>query len=170
MNRERSAQAMLESHTRRVRLARVLWALLFLFTLRVAGQLVVALNWGGPLPPMPEWYSGLLSYPWLLSSQIVIIILYGKVCLDFTRGAGFFVRPHLRAGACLLIFGTLYVASMLVRYTLTMALYPERRWTGGSIPVVFHLVLAAFILLVGRDYYLRSPETSALGNLTTGGH
>jgi hypothetical protein len=160
----------LVSVSRRLRLALVLWALLFLFILRVAGQLLVSLDWGGPLPPMQEWYSGLLSYPWLLSGQIVIIILYGKVCLDFTRGAGFFVSPRGRAGETLLIFGALYFASMLVRYIATMARHPERRWMGGSIPIVFHLVLAAFILLVGRDYYVRSRETVALGNPTTGGN
>lgn len=40
------------------------------------------------LPPLEEWYSGLIPYRWLLPSQFLIILLYGKVCRDFTRGGG----------------------------------------------------------------------------------
>jgi hypothetical protein len=155
-----------DAQSRRRRLALALWALLFLFILRVSGQLLVALGWGWFLPPMAEWYSGLLSYRWLLPSQLIIIALYGKVCLDFTRGAGFFMKARRRVSVWLLGFGALYFASMVVRYILTMWLYPQRRWTGGCIPIVFHLVLAAFILLVGRDYYVRSRERDALRNST----
>ncbi|MBN1687903.1 MAG: hypothetical protein JW893_02260, partial [Candidatus Omnitrophica bacterium] len=62
------------------RLALMLCGLLFIFILRVIGQILVACGWNpGFLPPMPEWQSGLLPYPWLLLSQILIIILYGKV-------------------------------------------------------------------------------------------
>ena len=158
-----------KARTRRARLALVLWLLLFLFILRVAGQLIVALGWGGFLPPMSEWQSGLLSYSWLLLGQLVIIVLYGKICLDFTRGAGFFSQARRRTGVRLLVFGTLYFASMVIRYILTMILYPQRRWTGGSIPVVFHLVLATFILLVGRYYYVCSIEENALRSSTMDG-
>lgn len=140
----------------RWRLALALCALLSLFVLRVIGQLLVALGWGGFLPPMTEWQSGLLPYPLLLASQFVIIIVCVKVCLDLARGAGFFARARRSAGRRLLIFGALYFAAMIARYIITMSLYPQRRWTGGLIPVVFHLVLATFILLVGRDYYVRS--------------
>ncbi len=150
------------AQSRRRRLALVLWALLFLFTLRVVGQLLVALGWGGFLPPMEAWQSGLISYRWLLLSQLVVIILYGKVCLDLKRGAGLFSRARRRFGGWLLVFGALYFASMVARYVVTMWLYPERRWTGGLLPVVFHLVLAAFILLAGRYYYVRSPEAEAV--------
>jgi hypothetical protein len=51
---------------------------------------------------------------------------------------------------------------MVARYVVTMWLYPERRWTGGLLPVVFHLVLATFILLAGRDYYVRASEAEAV--------
>ncbi|HEY0407733.1 MAG TPA: hypothetical protein VGC89_18505 [Pyrinomonadaceae bacterium] len=141
---------------RRRRLTLALWLLLSLFSLRVLGQLLVALGWGWFLPPMREWHSGLLKYSWLLASQIVIIILFGKVCFDLTRGSGFFARARRGWGVRLLIFGSLYFGAMIVRYILTMALYPQRRWTGGCIPVIFHLVLASFILLAGHDYYTRS--------------
>jgi hypothetical protein len=72
--------------TYRLRVALSLWALLLLFTLRVIGQLLVALGWVSFLPPMTEWQSGLLPYAWLLASQFVIIIVCAKVCADLARG------------------------------------------------------------------------------------
>jgi hypothetical protein len=151
----------LSRKTYRWRLALALCALLSLFVLRVIGQLLVTLGWGGFLPPVTAWQSGLLPYPLLLASQLVIIIVFAKVCADLARGAGFFARARRSAGVRLLVFGALYFAAMIARYIITMSLYPERRWTGGLIPVVFHLVLATFILLVGRDYYVRSRARSA---------
>ncbi len=38
----------------------------------------------------------------------------------------------------------LYAAAMVVRYVIRMARRPDQRWTGGTIPIIFHLVLAAF--------------------------
>ena len=134
----------------------VLWALLLLFILRVLGQLLVVIGWGWFLPPMSQWYSGLLPYRFLLPAQIVIIILYGKVCLSFTRGSGFLFTPRRKVGRALLTFGAVYFTVMLLRYPITMALYPERRWTGGLIPVFFHLVLSTFILSLGRYHFLNS--------------
>lgn len=140
--------------------ALVLWFLLFLFTLRVVGQVLVAFFDVGFLPPMARWYSGLLPYPWLLASQAAIILLYGKVCLDFTRGRGFFVRPKRRFGLALLAFGALYLGVMLARYGIRMSLYPGERWTGGSIPTFFHWVLAAFLLVLG-SYHWRGSSGPA---------
>ena len=99
---------------------------------------------------MKEWYSGLVAYPALLVSQILIILLYGKIALDFTRGRGVSVRPSRRLGRNLQLFGALYLAAMLVRYVIRMSLYPDERWLGGSIPIVFHWVLATFILVVAH--------------------
>jgi hypothetical protein len=53
----------------------LLWALLALFVLRVAGQALVALFDVRFLPPMEAWYSGVMPYPYLLPAQIVIIVL-----------------------------------------------------------------------------------------------
>jgi hypothetical protein len=136
--------------------AAILWFLLLLFILRVVGQVLVAFFDAGFLPPMARWYSGLLSYPWLLSSQILIILVYGKVCVDFTRGHGFFVRPRRRFGVALLAFGALYLGVMLARYGIRMSLYPGERWTGGSIPTFFHWVLAGFLLVLGSYHWRKS--------------
>lgn len=140
------------------RLAPFLWGLLFVFVLRVIGQMFVAVGWQRFLPPMEEWYSGLISYPWLMVCQIAIIVLYGKVCLDFSRGKGFFVVPRRGLGKGLLIFGSIYLACMILRYVLRMALHPEARWFGGTIPISLHWVLATFLLLVGNFHWKHSSR------------
>ncbi len=68
------------SKTREVLQRRYFWVLatlLFLFCLRVLGQILVAFFNVSFLPPMEEWFSGLLPYPELLTAQILIIALVG---------------------------------------------------------------------------------------------
>src|SRR5215471_10586406 len=138
----------------------LLTALLFLFCLRVLGQVLVAFFGVTFLAPMEDWMSGLLPYPELLTSQILIILLYGKICLDFARGHGYFVTPRRRLGINLLKFGWLYLAVMIIRYVIRMTLYPHERWTGGSIPIFFHWVLASFLLVLGH-YHWRATQAEA---------
>src|SRR5437870_5181115 len=111
--------------------ATVLWFLLFLFCLRVAGQALVATFAVPFLPPMQQWYSGVIPYPILLPLQILIIVLLAKVATDFTRRRGFFVVPRRTMGRLLQWFSYLYWGGMAVRYVVSMALHPERRWLGG---------------------------------------
>ena len=103
------------SHFRRA--APFLWVLLGLFCARVLGQVVVAFAGVSFLPPMEEWYSGLIAYPYLLGAQIVIIALLIKVCLDFTRGEGFFVRPRRLFGHAALYFGYISSGKACRRYS-----------------------------------------------------
>ena len=145
----------------------VLWTLLTLFVLRVLGQLLVACGLALFLPPMQEWFSGAIPYPWLLFSQSIIILLYGTVCLHITRGRGFFARPRRGLGVGLFVFGSIYLAVMLIRYGIRMRLYPHERWIGGSIPIFFHWVLASFLLMAStyhlgqtRDHVRRRARVS----------
>jgi len=133
--------------TRSRRYAIWLLALLLLFGLRVAGQMLVAFAGVTFLPPMEEWYSGLLPYPYLLPTQFVIIFLFGKICFDLHRGHGFFAISRPRIGSFLRAFGTIYLVVMVIRYVMRMGLYPLERWTGGSIPIFFHWVLATYLLV-----------------------
>jgi hypothetical protein len=141
----------------------ILWTLLLLFVLRVAGQLLVAAGWGGPLPPFERWSSGILPYPVLVAAQVLIIVVYAKVCLDFTRGRGFFVRPRRGLGRGLVIFAALYWAAMIGRYVVRMARMPDERWLGGTIPIFFHFVLATFILVVGLHHVRETRANSVPG-------
>jgi len=100
-----------------------------------------------------------IPYPILLPVQILIIVLLAKVATDFTRRRGFFVMPRRTMGRLLQWFSYLYWGGMAVRYVVSMALHPERRWLGGTIPIFFHCVLATFLFVVGR-YHTR-PSVSA---------
>lgn len=125
----------------------LLWTLLALFVLRVAGQAMVAffdVTW---LPPMERWYSGLVPYGLLLPAQLAIIVVMAKISADFTRGRGFFVRPRRFFASYWLWFGWIYLAGMGLRFAIK----------GPSIPVVFHWVLAAFIIAVGLWHRRRLP-------------
>jgi uncharacterized protein len=135
--------------------------LLFLFCLRVIGQMLVAFLHVTFLPPMKEWFSGLLPYPELLTSQFLIIVLFGKICLDFYRRQGYFVEPSWRFGKSLWIFGLIYLSGMVIRYVLRMSFYPSQRWFGGTIPIFFHWVLAAFLLVVAK--YHRESARQGIG-------
>jgi hypothetical protein len=126
-----------------------LWLLSALFLARVLGQLAVAFAGVTWLPPMPEWYSGLLPYPVLLPTQGLILVLMARLNLQATRRRGWctVTRPRLSRG--LLAFAALYAASMAVRYVVSGELHPDRRWwPPGSIPIVFHVVLAAYLVVV----------------------
>ena len=48
-----------------------------------------------------------------------------------------------------MIFAYVYAGSMLARYAVRMSRRPGERWFGGTIPIVFHLVLAAYLYVFG---------------------
>jgi len=128
-----------------------LWLFTVLLFFRVIGQIAVVL-WGPRwLPPMQQWQSGLLPYPVLLASQIVVLTLMVWICVDVTRGAGIFVHPkRSEMGRFVIWFSYLYVAGMIVRYVVRMVERPDQRWFGGTIPIIFHCVVAAFLWTFGR--------------------
>jgi hypothetical protein len=123
--------------------APLLWILLSFFTLRVLGQLLVVAGIAPFLPPLDDWQSGLLPYPVLLSSQILILGILATVCVQFSRGQGYFVRRQWLLATPLWVVGWIYAIGMVVRYALL------RR---DAIPVVFHIVLASFLLVVAQHH------------------
>ena len=129
----------------------LLWILLALFALRVAGQLLAVAGVAPFLPPIDDWESGLLPYPVLLAAQIVIIAVLGVVCVQFTRGTGYFVRPQPWLAPTLWTAGWLYTTGMIVRYAIL------RR---DAIPVVFHIVLASFLLVVAHHHRRVTPRST----------
>ena len=121
----------------------LLWVLLSLFALRVLGQLLVVAGIAPFLPPMDDWQSGLLPYPLLLASQILILGVLGdgvRAVLAGRRVTSFVAAQWL--GTPLWIVGWIYAIGMVVRYAVL------RR---DAIPVVFHIVLASFLLVVGAS-------------------
>ena len=123
-----------------------MWILFALFVLRVLGQALVVFLDVQFLPPMQAWYSGLMPYKYLLPSQIVIIAVMAKICADFSREHGFFFKPKKFFSTAWLWFGYLYLAAMIARAVLL--------WD-RPIPIVFHWVLAAFVITVGLSHRRR---------------
>jgi hypothetical protein len=133
-----------------VRRGRLLAVLTLLFLGRVLGQALVAffpVRW---LPAMHEWDSGLMPYPVLLTIQLLMLVIMIKISGDIWRGAGFFVRPQPSWSRYLVAFSAIYAGAMVLRYLLTMIFMPDMRWLGGTIPIFFHFVLAAFLFTWGR--------------------
>ena len=121
-----------------------LYLLLFtlLFFVRVAGQLLVWRRSPGWLPPMREW--NLVPYPVLLPIQLVFFATMTAIAATLEP-----VDPRPSFGRALIVLAVLYAAAMVVRYAVRMVRRPDARWFGGAIPIVFHLVLAAYLLTWG---------------------
>jgi hypothetical protein len=121
-----------------------LWLFTVLLLGRVVGQLVVATRAPRWLPPMERWQSGLVPYPLLVVAQALVLSLMVWISRDFSRGAGFWVEPRPVLGAAALWWSYLYFGAMIVRYIRRMVRRPDQRWLGGTIPIIFHSVVAAF--------------------------
>ncbi|MEE3279929.1 MAG: hypothetical protein VX211_09125, partial [Pseudomonadota bacterium] len=130
-------------------IVRLLWFLQLLFLGRVIGQMLVQFGDVDFLPPSSEWYSGVVDYPPLLFFQLTILGLQTWVNVNFTQESGFFIRRGRQFGKALLVFGVIYLLVMMTRYAVRMGLYPLERWTGGSIPIFFHWVLASYCITWG---------------------
>jgi hypothetical protein len=122
-----------------------LWIFTVLLFFRVIGQIVVVLFAPRWLPPMEQWQSGLLPYPVLLAGQAVVLTLMVWISADFSRGAGFFLEPWPKAARATLWFSYAYFGGMIVRYVIRMTRHPDQRWLGGTIPIIFHSIVAAFL-------------------------
>lgn len=127
-----------------------LGALAVAFLGRVLGQVVVALFGPSFLPPMEEWYSGLLPYPLLLPTQIAILVFQFEVSRQLWTGSGPLTRRRAGLGTGLKWFSVVYFLAMVFRYAISMSRFPERRWLGGSIPIFFHWVLAGYVYMLSR--------------------
>lgn len=119
---------------------------------RVVGQVLVLLYSPPFLPPMQDWYSGLLPYRFLLPIQVVILLFQFEVSRQLWIGSGVLTRRRPRIGTSLKWFALIYFLVMVARYVVSMIVFPEQRWLGGTIPIFFHWVLALYLYLLSRYY------------------
>ncbi len=135
-----------------------LWLFTCLLVLRVVGQLVVVIRAPRWLPPMEQWQSGLLPYPVLLAGQIVVLTIMVWISIDALRGDGIFIDPQRPdMGRGIIWFSYLYFGGMIVRYIIRMWRRPDQRWFGGTIPIIFHSFVAAFLFTFGH-YHAGPPQ------------
>lgn len=121
-----------------------------LFFMRVVGQVIVRVRKPAWLPPTGQW--NLTPYHLLLPTQIAILGLLAWIDADFAGGRGFWTEPRVPFGRGVLWFALVYASAMVIRYVVSMIRMPERRWFGGTIPIVFHGVLAGWLVVFG-DYH-----------------
>ncbi len=133
----------------------LLWACIVMFFLRVVGQLEVLLLAPSWLPPMNDWYSGLIPYPILLPLQIAILMLMSAVVMRERRAspcASASWQPWVRNIAIV------YFAVMVLRLSVQLLRGADDFIDAGGIPVAFHWILALFLLVLAR----RNPATGRL--------
>jgi hypothetical protein len=124
-----------------------LWLFSAFFLVRVGGQLLVRLRRPTWLPRTEQW--NLSPYQLLLPGQIAILGLMGWIDAEFSLGGGPPVDARPWLGEGVLVFSYVYASAMVARYAVRMARAPGERWFGGAIPIVFHLVLAAYLYVFG---------------------
>lgn len=125
-------------------------ALATLFVLRVLAQ---ALQWAGPvpfLPPFDTWQGSGLPYPALLASQLLIVGLLARALL-LVRAQS--IRPASWKHRACFVLGGAYFAAMAFRLVAGLTFLSHVEWFSQSLPALFHLVLAAFVLLFGHYVY-----------------
>lgn len=101
------------------------------------------------LPAWEEWYSGLMPYPLLLPVQLLLVAGMAVINHQNATRRGRFNVESPRARRWLRTLATIYFGAMVLRYVLTMVMTPEMRWPHGTIPIVFHCVLAGYLAVLG---------------------
>lgn len=130
--------------------ASLLWFFTDLFVLRVVGQILVAVRPRQWLPPMHQW--NFIPYPILLPIQLLFIAVMIWINLAFSQNIGIASVEHPGTGNLLIAFSAVYLLAMVIRYTIRMHRHPDQRWFGGTIPIVFHIVLASYLYTLGSFY------------------
>jgi hypothetical protein len=127
------------------------------FVFRVGAQALQAWAPVPWLPPFDSWHSATMPYPLLLASQLMILAVQVWVLAALLAGRQ---RPRRWLGVMLVVFGAVYFAFMLFRLVAGQTLLAHVPWFQPVVPTVFHLVLAAFLLVLA-DFHLRFQAGAA---------
>ncbi len=122
-------------------------ALTILFAGRVVAQLIQAIQPVGWLPSFEAWHGGALPYWALLSVQAAILAAMGILLWKLN---GSRIKPRRWKYLACYAIGSVYFAVMGFRLVSGLTILSGIPWFAKSLPALFHLVLAAFVLLLGR--------------------
>jgi uncharacterized protein len=125
---------------------RWLLLLLILFCFRILAQFLQSITNIPLLPPFHVWHSSTIPYVWLLGSQIFIIVLSIAVIAQIRRGS--YMCRNWR-GKFLIWSGAIYFTLMCLRFVLSITIFRSHPWFGATLPAVFHVVLAGFLITLG---------------------
>lgn len=146
----------IEPHTQRYAsqpYTKWLWLCTGLFAFRVVAQLAALLFKPSFLPTFESWHGGVLPYPLLLSTQVLIFIWLAWTAQQFSLGK---VYPRHQLGTIIVILASLYFLVMLLRLLLGLTILSEHRWFASYLPAFFHLVLASYLFLYGHFHFRHS--------------
>jgi hypothetical protein len=122
-----------------------------LFAFRVAAQLVQYASPTRFLPPFDAWQGGGLDYPLLLASQLFILAAMAWGTSAVYRRA----RGRRSVGRWLIVIGAVYFVSMSARLVLGLTVLSDLAWFAKPLPALFHMVLAGYVLTLGRYHSRR---------------
>lgn len=133
-------------HQKRQLTVKLLLILLALFCFRVLAQLVQLSEGLSFLPGFDAWHSASIPYPALLGSQLCIIFLSFYVIAKINSGS---YRANSARSKILFWLGWLYFSFMFVRFILSVTIMQSHAWFGATLPAIFHMVLALFLVVLG---------------------
>ena len=138
------------------------WMLLLagLFGLRVVAQLAQAAYEVPFLPPFDDWQGSVIPYPALLATHAGILAAM-VVVIARVRTDAIAPRPWKRQ-VCLAI-GSAYLAVMAFRLVAGLTFLSDYAWFAQTLPTFFHIVLATFVLMLGRYLSKRASSGESSG-------
>ncbi len=126
----------------------VLTTVSLLFFLRIVAQLIQWLYPVGFLPQFDEWQSGVLPYPFLLFTQIVILFFLAKTIIRHVKGS---VKVGRRRGIIFLLIGCVYFLIMATRLFASIYFNKDDSWFfDGVLAAFFHVILSCFLITHGH--------------------
>lgn len=131
--------------------AKWLWLCAGLFAFRVIAQLFSLIYPSQFLPSFESWHGGVLPYPFLLMTQLLILFWLIITAKQIFLNA---LTPRRRLGIAVILFAGLYFSAMLLRLILGLTIMSDHRWFASILPACFHLALASYLLLYGH-FHLR---------------
>jgi sterol desaturase/sphingolipid hydroxylase (fatty acid hydroxylase superfamily) len=124
--------------------AGLLGLLSLLFVGRVVAQLIQYFNPIDVLPRFEQWQSGALPYGVLVVLQLAIVGGQLRVVGAVHRGQHLLGQQWRRVISALAI---IYLAVMVLRLIAGLTFATGGGWLDARLPTIFHLVLAAFLLV-----------------------
>ena len=131
-----------------------------LFVFRVLAQLVQSLHPVAVLPPFGAWHGGVMAYPLLVVLQVVVIVALAIILWRVRADA---ILPRRWKYRVCFTLGGVYFAFMSFRLLAGLTFLADNPWFSRSLPAIFHVVLATFILLFGCYMYRRSVSCDGNG-------
>lgn len=136
----------------------LLYSLLTLFVFRVVAQFFALFIDLPFMPPFKDWHGDILPYWALLIFQVSIIVMVLRLARKLAHGV---LVARLKIGYVLIAFGGVYLLVMLIRLILGLTILTGSIWFTRSLPIFFHVVLAAILLVTGHFHirHVKEPVT-----------